>query len=207
MCINQIDPEIAPDRFRWERLRGTIIPVLACLLLFACSVNVKKQADGQEKQVDINTPVGGIHVGKQVDASDVGIAVYPGARPKDTSNESDKNANVNISSFGFGLKVVAMKYESDDSPAKIVAFYKDQLKKYGNVLECHSSSHVNVNSDLNSKSDGESSELTCGTNVGNNIELKVGTKDNQHVVAVEPGEKGSTFALVYVRVHGKQTDI
>jgi hypothetical protein len=39
--------------------------------------------------------------------------------------------------------------------------------------------------------------------------LKVGTEDNQHVVAVEPndGHGGSTFALVYVHTRGKQGDI
>ena len=44
------------------------------LLLPACSVNVKKEKNGEDKQVDINTPVGGIHVSKGADAQDVGIA-------------------------------------------------------------------------------------------------------------------------------------
>ena len=48
----------------------------------ACSINVKKEQNGQDKQVDINTPVGGIHVSKGADAADVGLAVYPGARLK-----------------------------------------------------------------------------------------------------------------------------
>jgi hypothetical protein len=40
-------------------------------------------------------------------------------------------------------------------------------------------------------------------------ELKVGTEDNQHVVALEPndGHSGTTFALVYVHTRGKQGDI
>jgi len=36
------------------------------------------------------------------------------------------------------------------------------------------------------------------------VELKVGTEDNQHIVAVEPQGKGSSFALVYVQTHGKE---
>ena len=40
--------------------------------------------------------------------------------------------------------MVALEYESDDAPAKLVAYYKDQLKKYGKVLECHTS-HMDVN--------------------------------------------------------------
>jgi hypothetical protein len=180
--------------------------IVSSLLLPACSVNVKKEKNGEDKQVDINTPVGGIHVSKGANVADVGLAVYPGARLKqDDSNGDDKSANVNISSFGFGLKVVALEYQSNDSPAKLIAYYKDELKKYGKVLECHTS-HFEVNPDMKN-SDHGSHELTCDGSNGNNVELKVGTKENQHIVAVEPDGKGSSFSLVYVRTHGKQADI
>jgi len=180
--------------------------VSASLLLPACSVNVKKEKNGEDKQVDISTPVGGIHVSKGADVADVGLAVYPGARPKEKdSSGDDKSANVNISGFGFGLKVVALEYESDDSPAKLVAFYQEQLKKYGNVLVCHTS-HLDVDTDIKG-SDHGSHELTCNGASGTNVELKVGTKENQHIVAVQPDGKGSSFSLVYVRTHGKDADI
>jgi hypothetical protein len=179
---------------------------VAALLQPACSVNVKKEQNGEDKQVDIDTPVGGIHVSKGANVADVGLAVYPGARLKQKDSDGeDKSANVNISSFGFGLKVVALEYESDDSPAKLVAYYKGQLQKYGHVLECHTS-HLDVNSDMK-HSDHGSHELTCEGTSGSNIELKVGTKENQHIVAVEPEGKGSSFSLVYVRTHGKDAEI
>ena len=191
------------------QLVGTLalgFATVASLLLPACSVNVKKEQNGEDKQVDINTPVGGIHVSKGANVADVGLAVYPGARLKqDDSNGNDKSANVNISSFGYGLKVVALEYQSDDSPAKLVAYYKDELKKYGKVLECHTS-HFEVNPDIKG-SDHGSHELTCEGTSGRNVELKVGTKENQHIVAVEPDGKGSSFSLVYVRTHGKDADI
>lgn len=180
--------------------------VLAALILPACSVNVKKEQNGQDKQVDIDTPVGGIHVSKGANVADVGLAVYPGARLKqDDSNGNDKSANVNISSFGYGLKVVALEYQSEDSPAKLVAYYKDELKKYGKVLECHTS-HFEVNPDVKG-SDHGSHELTCEGSSGSDIELKVGTKENQHIVAVKPEDHGSSFSLVYVHTHGKDADI
>lgn len=179
---------------------------LAVLLVSACSINVKKEKNGEDKQVDINTLVGGIHVSKGADAADAGLAVYPGARLKqEGSDGNDKSANVNISSFGFALKVVALEYRSDDAPDKVVAYYRDQLKKYGKVLECHTS-HLNVNPDVKG-SDHGSHELTCEESSGSNIELKVGTKEDQHIVAVEPDGKGSSFSLVYVRTHGKDADI
>ena len=182
--------------------------LIGAMLISGCSVNVKKEANGQDKQVDIKTLVGGIHVSKDADVADTGLSVYPGARirQKDTSGD-DKSANVNISGFGFGIKVVALEYESDDSPDKLIDFYRDQLKRYGNVLECHTSSHLDVNMNYSDNSDKNSHALTCDNGHGNNVELKVGSKENQHIVAVEPEGRGSKFSLVYVRTHGKDADI
>jgi hypothetical protein len=197
------------NKFSAFAVAAAVVSLSAALLLPACSVNVKKEANGQDKQVDINTLVGGIHVSKQADVSDVGLTVYPGARVKEKDSDgSDKSANVNISGFGFGIKVVAVEYESDDTPAKVLSFYKDQLKKYGNVLECHTSAHVVVNPNFGSHySKNDSNEVTCEGDSGRNIELKVGKKDDQHIVAVEPEGQGASFSLVYVRTHSKDSDI
>jgi hypothetical protein len=195
------------NKFYWFRGVSFVAAALAVVLLSGCSVNVKKESNGQDKQVDINTPMGGIHVSKGADVADTGLAVYPGARLKpEESGHDDKSANVSISGFGYGLKVVALEYESDDAPEKILAFYRDQLKKYGSVLECHTSGHFNMNMKYSDKS-SESHALTCDSSSGKNVELKVGTDENQHIVAVESEGKGSSFSLVYVRTHGKEADI
>jgi hypothetical protein len=103
-----------------------------------------------------------------------------------------------------------VKYDSDDAPAKLIDFYRDKLKKYGKVLECHSQKHGgHVDAQVDSKDLKDTNELKCDENSGPVTELKVGTEDNQHIVAVEPGDagKGSTFALVYLRTRGKRGDI
>jgi hypothetical protein len=171
------------------------------LIVLACSVNVKKDKSGEDKNVDIQTPLGGIHVDKGADARDTGLSVYPGARikQKDSSGD-DKSANVNLSGFGYGLRVIAVEYTSDDSPDKLIAYYKDQLKKYGDVLECHTHGRQVT---MTHKSD--SHELSCDSDSGKTVELKVGTDENQHIVSITPEDKGASFALVYVRVHGKET--
>jgi hypothetical protein len=181
-----------------------IAAIVLAALLPACSINVKKDANGQDKQVDIKTLLGGVHVSDQADVGDIGLPVYPGARPKEKDSDgSDKSANVNISGFGYGMKVVAVEYESDDAPDKVLTFYRSQLKKYGDVLECHTSKgNWNVNMGKNG-----SNELTCEGSGGNDIELKVGKKDDQHIVAVQHEGKGTSFSLVYVRAHGKDADI
>jgi hypothetical protein len=100
------------------RIRKAIswLPVAAILaalaLLPACSVNVKDHGDDGDSKVDINTPVGGIHVNENADARDAGLPVYPGANLKPKTKDGDaKSANVNLSAFGYGLKVVALEYE------------------------------------------------------------------------------------------------
>jgi hypothetical protein len=193
---------------------------LAVLLLAlpACSVNVKKNNENQgDKKVDISTPVGAIHVSKEADVKNIGLAVYPGARPKEKEDAEgeEKSANVNIATSFFGLKVVAQEFQSDDPPDKIVTFYSKELMKYGHVLQCRSSWKKANDYDIdiddkddNDKSEKSSNQLTCENDSGGNAtELKVGTKDNQHLVAVQSEGKGSKFALVFVQVRGKEGTI
>jgi hypothetical protein len=100
---------------------------------------------------------------------------------------------------------------SDDPPSKVAEYYKDQLKrKFGNVLECHTTKHgddLDLNFHDDKRSEHHSDDLKCEENKGDNIELKVGTKDNQHIVAIEPKDKGTDFGLVYVQTRGKQGSI
>jgi hypothetical protein len=181
-----------------------------------------QQSDTQDSSLDVRSSVGDLHVGKDADAHNAGLPLYPGAHPK--RDENNDPVNFGVATEGFGLKLVVAKYESDDAPAKVVDFYREKLKKYGKVLECHTQKHggdVSMHSDdqdsqeagsENSKDknkDRESKQLKCDSDGGPVTELKVGTEDNQHVVAVEPRDsgKGATFALVYVRTRGKQGDI
>jgi hypothetical protein len=180
------------------------------LLLAGCSINVKKNADESDKKVDIETPFGGIHVSKEADVKDIGLPVYPGARPaKEESDQEEQSANVNISSSVFGLRVVAQQFESDDSPDKLIGFYSNELKKYGKVLDCkgswHGGGHVSVH---HNRSEEESHELTCDNDSdGRTTELKVGVKENQRIVAIKPEGKKTKFALVHVQVRGKDNMI
>lgn len=179
------------------------VAIAALLLLPGCSVNVKKGENGQDKNVDIHTPVGDIKVDKDADARDTGLPIYPGARiRRDDDDKDNRSANVNLSFGEYGLKVVALEYESDDKPEKLVSFYQSQLKKYGNVIECHVHSH---GGHVETDAKGDSDELKCEDSGGSTIELKVGTKQNQRIVSVEPQDKGCHFALVRVLTHGKDT--
>lgn len=169
--------------------------------------------DSQDKNFDVRSSVGDLHVGSDADARKAGLPLYPGAHLKTGTTDGDSNqANLSLFTEAFGFKVVVTNYESDDAPAKIIDFYRDKLKKYGKVLECHTQKHggnVEMHDDDKDKDSKDSKELKCDENSGPVTELKVGTEDHQHVVAVEPRDsgKGSTFALVYLHTRGKQGDI
>jgi len=192
-------------------ISATVI-LAALALLPACSVNVKDAGGDGKSKVDISTPVGGIHVDENANARDTGLPVYPGATLKPKAHDGDeKSANVNMSAFEYGLKVVALEYMSDDPPSKVITYYQDQLKKYGNVLQCHPS-RAKVDDDVpvvgGKKGYVAGGKIKCDDDdSGKTVELKAGTDDNQRIVSVDPEGKGSDFTIVWVRVRGKEGEI
>ena len=177
-----------------------LLALAALAFLAGCTVHEDRTASG-EKKVDISTPFGNLNLNTDVDVKDTGLPVYPGAQ-RVSDNENDKHAaNVNISSGSFGLNVVAIKYRSDDPPDKVLAFYLPRMKEFGGkFLECQQQGFVTY-----SHAD-DSNGITCdkGSHIGTDTELKAGTPDRQHIVAVKPIGSGSEFALVYVMKRGKE---
>jgi hypothetical protein len=173
--------------------RGTFIIIILGLI-----IPVAFAQTDQDKSLDIRSPAGDLHVGPDADAKKAGLPLYPGARPQ--HDENNNPLNLGILTESFGLKLVVAKYQSDDDSAKVIAYYRGKLKKYGNVLECHSQKSGNgVDVQSDEKSSDSNKELTCEQGSGPVTELKVGTKENQHIVAVEPRDaRGCTFSLVYV---------
>jgi len=185
-----------------------LTPALVLAVIASLPV-IAQDSDSHDKDLDIRSSVGDLHVGKDADARKTGLPLYPGARLESDKENSDQ-ANLALLTDAFGLKLVVAKYQSDDAPGKVTDFYRDKLKKYGKVLECHTQKHGgDVEIDNDDKDSRSSKELKCDGNSGPVTELKVGTEDNQHIVAIEPrdGSKGSTFALVYVHTRGKRGEI
>jgi len=179
----------------------------AVLVLPGCSINVKDKNKDGEAKVDIKSPFGDIHVNEQPDIKESGLSLYPGATPAPKDNDGDKkSANVNIAVPGFTLKVVAAEFQSGDSPEKVLSYYRQDLKHFGNVLECHGA-WTGGDVDAKAGKDVESKPVSCkSSSDGDSVELKVGTEGDQHIVAVKPNGKGSHFALVYVRAHAGKSE-
>lgn len=179
----------------------------AVCVLPACSINTNDRGKDGDKQVDIKSPMGDLHVSEQADIRDAGLTLYPGAKPAPKEDSDDKkSANVNLSLPGFSLKVVAAEFTSDDAPDKVIAYYDKELHKYGKPIQCHggwNGGHANYD---NNK-DELSKPVSCGSEGhGDAVELKVGTEGNQHIVSIKSNSQGSRFALVYVRMHTGKDD-
>ena len=183
--------------------------LLVVLVVAVGAMAQKSNDDSQEHHLNIRSSAGDLHVGNDIDAHEIGLPLYPGARIH-KHDTSQGNANLSILTEAFGFKLLVANYDSDDTPDKVIAFYREKLKRYGKVLECHATK-IDSGIDINGDDDkSHSKDLKCeGENKGSVLELKAGTQDNQHVVAIEPGAngKGTTFALVYAHARGKQADI
>ena len=137
----------------------------------------------------------GVVLSGDASAKDVGLPLYPGSRRHKDKEDDSPAANVGLWGGGSGFKLVVLKMESDDSPEKVADFYKKALAKYGKVLDCSHPAPSDANS---SKSDSKS--LTCGDDKPEKggVLFKAGTKEKQHLAAVQPNGSGSLYQLVYV---------
>lgn len=182
--------------------RGALVAGAAAVLLLgltACTMNVdKKGNDGKAKNVDIQTPLGGLKVRTEVDPKEIGLPVYAGARQVPDERHDSGSANVTLGVPGFGMKVIAAQFESDDSSDKVLEFYRKELKAYGDVTECKG------NIDL--KGDPGEQEITCkgGPDFRDKVELAAGKGATHRIVSVEPRASGCKFAMVYLQFRGKQ---
>lgn len=187
---------------------------LTAMLAFAagvsgCRVHVDKDANGEEKNVQVDTPFGGMHVNtNQTTAADLGLPAYPGAQIV-TDKDNDKSADIHMGFGQWELRVKAVNYSTPDSQDKVVAFYKKALGRYGDVIACQDKSPVGTPAvtaeGLNCSDDGGAhvNVNNHGTNYGysgnSGFELKAGSKRHQHVVGFESSAPGETrFSLVEV---------
>jgi len=137
----------------------------------------------------------GIVLSKQASSADVGLPIYPGAKPhKDPGSDTD-SARLGAWGGPFGFRLAVMQLESSDAPAKIAEYYTKALAKYGTVLDCTNGGTVRNDS---------SDALTCDAKPAKNggMVFKAGTSKKQHIVGIEPNGSGSTFALVYLWTKG-----
>jgi hypothetical protein len=181
--------------FRGLALLGAFCGVIGVMALMPAA---SAGAGILEEQLDQSGA--GVMVSKQATAKEVGLPVYPGAKPHKDEKDDSGAVQMGIWGSSFGFKLAVMKMESNDAPEKIAEFYKKALAKYGTVLNC---SDAAQNANGKDKT-GSSKRLECGDDKPEKggLLFKAGTKERQHIVGIQPNGQGTIFQLVYVEARG-----
>lgn len=189
-------------------MKITIAAVAAATLtlILATGCRVNDEEHGDKKNVSIATPFGSVHVNtdEKADTTAIGLAVYPGATPyKDPGGDhkDSGSADINLSFGDFHLGVKAASFITPDAQDKVLAFYKKELAKYGEVISCRGDATVG-------EPDHTSQGLTCSEHNDNHVnasahalehddlELRAGSRQHQHIVGLEDKNGQTKIGLV-----------
>jgi hypothetical protein len=180
------------------------IAALALLAAAGCRIQVDKNDDGKDKNVKIDTPLGGLHVRTdKTAAADVGLPAYPGAQIA-ADKDGDKAADVHMGFGEWQLRVKVVTYKTSDPQDKVVAFYQKALGRYGDVVECegnHAVGSPTVTHEGLDCSDDKSSAQVKISDDSSMTSLKAGSKRHQHIFAVQKSDtSGTRFSLVELQL-------
>ena len=177
------------------------------LLVSGCKVNVNKNSNGEDKDVSISTPFGGMQVHKGgAGAASMGLPAYPGATLTQGDDDNDKSVDLNMGFGKWQMHVQVANYLTSDSESKVQGFYANALHSYGAVITCRGDEPVGQPTKT-------AEGLTCSDDGGahanvhvskdHDLELKAGSRHHQHIVALKNEDgSGTKFTLVELTLPG-----
>jgi hypothetical protein len=178
------------------------------LLVTGCYVRVDKSPHGgDDKDVEVHSPLGGLHVRTELpNADDVGLPSYPNATPL-AGKDGHEGADVHLGFGDWQLRVTVAKYQSTDPRTRVESFYRTALARYGQVIECrgdHAMGAPSITRDGLSCEDKEPSSKSV--HVGDDeldYNLRAGSKRHQHIVGFsDGGNNGTRFSLIRLDLPG-----
>lgn len=183
------------------RALQTIAALLALALLAGCRIT---NHSGKDNDVDFKSPFGSMHIktDDSANTADLGLTTYPGSTAwkdddADAKKHNNHSADINMSFGDFHLGVKAVALRSTDSQDKILAFYRKDMARYGDVIECKANVVIGtptrtaqgLTCDSDKKNDIHISE-------GDEVELRAGSEQHMHVVAVRSKEGAEKIGLI-----------
>ncbi len=175
-------------------LAATAAASLACLLAGTPAAHAQNSFDLS------------VHASSEVTPAAIGLPVYPGARL--AAKHGDDDAAFDIG-FAFGdtrLRLVGISYDSDDSPDRILEFYRKALSRYGDVLECDHGRAVGSLSVTSSglrcsdKRGGDTFNINGRLDSSKDHDLRAGSPDDFRIAGVDGSyTKSSHFVIMYVK--------
>jgi hypothetical protein len=168
------------------RVLASFCLAAAFVLTAACTLNVDKGANGRDKRVKIDTPLGGIHVNTdQAAAANPGLPVYPGATVV-PDKDGDKAADIHMGFGPWQLRVKVVTYSTPDGQNRVLSFYRNSLGGPKSVVECQGHTAVGnptrTPQGLTCSDDGEHETVHADDS---DLMLKAGSKHHQQLLAIE----------------------
>jgi hypothetical protein len=158
-------------------------------LAHGVKVRVNQGVDG--KEVTIKTPFGGVEVNKnaEVNETSLGLPIYPEAKPV----KDDHSATVSLGLPGkTRLRIVAGKFETDDSLEKVRDFYQNRLTAQDGPFT--KAARIDSGHDLDGKDTGN----FMGVDEDGRMVFKLKQKGDERVVALERESDRTRIELVRV---------
>lgn len=145
----------------------------------------------------------GLEVRGELNAAELGLPIYPGARP--LPDKADENAALSLGlwggSLGFSLKVA--KYGSRAPLERVAAYYREALAALGPVIDCSSGTPRAL---APAPAASAATPPSCDNkkpSVAGELIYKVGDAKNFHLVALQPREgAGVEFQIVRMQSRG-----
>lgn len=192
-----------PAIFSWMVMSWTVMLVFAALVVGSASAGSSNRQDSNQGKTK-KTKSAGFILRDDATPEEVGLPPYPGSQR--LKEKSDESSAVQLGLWGRsgGFRLVVLKLGSDDAPAKIAAFYRKALSKYGPVLDCSKPDSSQKKASSQKKESEESKALACDDDnpSAGGFLLKAGSKDKQHIVGVEPEGSRAKIALIYLESPG-----
>lgn len=151
-----------------------VLAIFMGLRALSHSFSVHERNVAGNKEVTIQTPAGNIEVHKnaQVDATSLGLPVYPGAQRV----EDDDSARVRVNLPGQQtLGVIAAKFQTPDPIEKVRDFYQNQL---GNRV----------------------TKFTAKSSTGEMV-FEIKSEDQEKIVALKNSGNGTRISMIHI-LHG-----
>lgn len=190
--------------------RTAVAVLLPLASLAATGCRVASDSKNGNDNVKVATPFGGLQI-KTNDAAaqaSVGLPTYPGAelvKKERGANHDSGAADINMSFGSFQMRVKAVSYRTPDSPDKVQAFYRNALRRYGDVIACVNDhpvgAPVHTAEGLTCDKDNHH-DHTSAEDKSAKIELKAGSEKHQHIVSIEHEGAGAKFGLVALDLPG-----
>lgn len=147
-----------------------------------------------------------VHASSQVSPAAIGLPVYPGAKLAVKHGNDDAAFDI---SFEFGdthLRMEGISYDSDDSPDRVLEFYRKALSRYGDVLECdhgRAVGNLSVTSSglrCSDKKGGENVNFNGRLDSSKDHDLRAGSPNEFRIAGIDGSYiKSCRFVIMYLK--------